>query len=84
METKKKKETVNHPSHYQGNGWETIDIISDATKDLTGEAAFSLGNVLKYCIRAGKKNGIEDYKKARWYLDRLISYLESESEQDDE
>jgi hypothetical protein len=33
---------------------------------------FVLGNVIKYVWRADMKNGIEDLKKARWYLDREI------------
>ena len=35
-------------------------------------------NVLKYVSREKFKNGTEDLKKARWYLDRLISYLEKD------
>lgn len=36
---------------------------------------FALGNVVKYCWRAGKKSEskLEDLKKAKWYLDREIS-----------
>jgi hypothetical protein len=36
-------------------------------------------NVLKYVSREKHKNGLEDLKKARWHLDRLISYLEKSS-----
>ena len=67
---------VNHPSHYGGedNPYEAIKVIEAWKLD------FSLGNVIKYISRAGKKspNLVEDLKKARWYLDRFISNLEKE------
>lgn len=67
---------VNHPSHYGGkeNPYEAIKVIEAWRLD------FSLGNVVKYISRAGKKNPslLEDLKKARWYLDRFISNLEKE------
>lgn len=40
-------------------------------------AHFHAGNVVKYVARYEHKNGVEDLKKARWYLDRLIQKLES-------
>lgn len=76
------KETVNHPSHYQSKaGLEVIDIIKAFTADLEGEEAFCTGNVIKYICRWKSKNGVEDLKKAKWYLDRLIKQVEeNESE----
>lgn len=61
-------DNVNNPKHYQIEGLniESIDIIKAILKDNFND--FCLGNVLKYLIRAEKKNGIEDYKKARKYL----------------
>jgi len=35
-----------------------------------------IGNILKYLFRFPFKNGTEDLKKARWYMDRLINYRE--------
>lgn len=70
------KETVNHPNHYQSSKFEAIDIIDEFGKDYTGESAFDFGNVVKYILRAKKKNGLEDLRKARWYLDRLINKWE--------
>ena len=68
------KDNVNHPEHYQTlNGLETIDVIEAFTADLQGIEAVCTGNVLKYMCRWKKKNGLEDLKKARWYLDRLIN-----------
>ena len=65
----KKMGKVNHPSHYGGesNTYETIKIIESYNLN------FSLGNVIKYTLRAGKKiNEIEDLEKAKWYLEKLI------------
>jgi hypothetical protein len=62
------KETVNHPSHYQGIGMEVIDIIEAFNLN------FSLGNAIKYILRADKKgNRKQDLEKARWYLNKEIS-----------
>lgn len=72
---------VNHPPHYQTkSGLETIDVIEAFTEDLTGAEATNTGNVLKYMCRWKSKNGLEDLKKARWYLDRLIGHVEKEQE----
>lgn len=68
---------VSHPSHYQTEkGLEAIDVIEAFTADLKGIEATDTGNVIKYICRWKKKNGIEDLKKARWYLDHLISHVE--------
>lgn len=64
---------VNHPPHYMSNGLETIDVIEAFTKDLVGMDAVCTANVLKYICRWRKKNGLEDLKKAEWYLKRLIA-----------
>lgn len=65
-------DNVNKPEHYTYSKYECIDVIKEITKDLTGEEAFCIGNAIKYLWRWKHKNGIEDVKKARWYLDRLI------------
>lgn len=44
---------------------------------------FCLGNAVKYICRAGRKSGelgLEDLKKARWYLDHQIQRLEKEEQ----
>lgn len=65
---------VDHPTHYQStNGIEVIDVINAFTKDLNGVEAFDTGNIIKYICRWKRKNGIEDLRKARWYLDHLIN-----------
>lgn len=75
-----KIDNVNKPSHYQLEcGVESIEIIKRVL-GLKGFVAFCLGNVLKYLIRAEKKNGKEDYKKAAKYLEWVIEnyYIEDE------
>ena len=67
---------VNHPSHYTQGGIECIDALKAATVSKTGIEAVCTANVIKYLWRYEEKNGIEDVKKARWYIDRLIKELE--------
>jgi hypothetical protein len=66
---------VNHPSHYTSGKVECIDAIEAATASLVGVEAFCTGNAIKYLWRWKMKNGIEDLKKARWYIDRLLGLL---------
>lgn len=67
---------VNHPSHYCQGGIECIDAIKAAVTDLSGIEAVCTANVIKYVWRWKNKNGIEDLKKAGWYLSRLIKEAE--------
>jgi hypothetical protein len=67
MKEIQEREMVNHPDHYQGNKFEVIDVIEDY------ELGFSLGNAVKYILRAGKKDARkQDLKKAIWYIQREI------------
>jgi len=66
------KERVNHPDHYNAGGVECIDALASATADLTGIEAFDTANAIKYLWRWKHKNGVEDLKKAKWYIDHLI------------
>ena len=64
---------INHPSHYGGenNEYEAIKVIE------AWELDFTLGNAVKYICRAGKKDDmVQDLKKAKWYIERKISFLE--------
>ena len=74
------KEMVNHPEHYQSvNGVECIDAIASATEELIGEEAFCIGTAIKYLWRYKKKEKpLEDLKKAKWYIDRIIKQYEEE------
>ena len=69
-------DNVNHPSHYTQGSIECIDAIAEATKHLRGIEATDTGNILKYMWRWNNKNGLEDLRKARWYLNHLISHVE--------
>lgn len=63
---------VNHPHHYGGkdNPYEVIKVIEHY------DIGFCLGNVIKYVLRAGKKdNKLQDLEKARFYLDREINNI---------
>ena len=65
-------DNVNSPQHYQGKV-ECIDCIESAIAGLNGIEAFCTGNAIKYLYRWKKKNGIEDLKKAKYYIDKIIS-----------
>lgn len=70
-------ESVEHPSHYQTDkGIEVIDVIEAFTEQLTGVVAFDIGCALKYLCRWSKKNGVEDLRKAIWYLEHAIKKTE--------
>lgn len=82
METKKKNDMVNHPKHYiSKTGIEVIDVIEAFTCDLKGIVATDTGNVIKYMCRWNEKNGVQDLKKAQWYLNHLITHLEKIEEE---
>lgn len=70
---------INHPSHYTNSDEtnakaECIDIIID-TQGPEDAQAFCICNAIKYLYRHKMKNGIEDIRKAKWYIDK---YLELE------
>lgn len=67
-------DSVNHPAHYTAGGIECIDAIAAALTCQTDPMrAWLTGQVLKYMCRWPLKNGKEDLRKARFYLDRLIN-----------
>lgn len=57
-----------NPDHYLG------DLVMRIIEKF--KLSFPLGNSIKYILRHKNKNGLEDLKKARWYLDREIETLE--------
>lgn len=67
-------DNVNHPGHYCQGGVECIDALVAATTDLTGMDAVCTANAIKYLWRWKRKNGVEDLRKAQWYISRLIAY----------
>lgn len=67
-------DTVDHPKHYNSHpsGIECIEVVR--------HMGFNIGNVIKYCWRAGLKDNnadIDDLKKARWYLNDEIKKREA-------
>ena len=59
-------DAINHPIHYTAHpsGVECIQVVE--------HMSFCLGNAIKYIWRADHKNGLEDLKKAKWYIEREI------------
>lgn len=64
------------PNYYKVGSKEAMEYIADIIKDLQGQEAFCCGNVLKYVIRYKNKNGVEDLKKAKNYIEKLIAINE--------
>ena len=64
-------DVVQHPPHYKVGEVEAIDYIE---QQLGGQGIrhYLEGNILKYMHRWRYKNGVEDLRKAKWYLDKLI------------
>ncbi len=70
-------DNVNHPPHYNSGNIETIDYIVDVLGKYEA-ISYCQGNVIKYTGSRlfNKGKPIEDAKKARWYLDKMIKLLE--------
>jgi hypothetical protein len=68
-----------NPQHYRNYRVDVIDILEDAVARAPNPIKGSLQyQVLKYMLRLwDKENALQDAKKSRWYLDRLISKLEA-------
>lgn len=73
-------DNVNNPIHYTQGEIECIDCIKAATINKVGIEAFCVGNAIKYLFRYENKNGLEDVRKAQWYINRLIQELEEKKE----
>lgn len=70
------EDVVNSPPHYKTGGIEAIEGI-EASMGPEAYAGYLKGNIMKYMWRYERKGKpIEDLKKARWYLDRLIGLRE--------
>ncbi|HAA5484822.1 TPA_asm: DUF3310 domain-containing protein [Listeria monocytogenes] len=68
-------DNINNPEHYTAGGIETLDYIKAKVSDYP---SYAVGNIFKYVSRYEHKNGIEDLKKAQFYLNDLIERMESE------
>lgn len=74
---------VNHPKHYQTKaGIEAIDVMKAFTEHLSGVEAVDTAQILKYICRWKQKNGLEDLKKAKYYLEDLIKEVEVSTDDD--
>ncbi|MBT4795410.1 MAG: DUF3310 domain-containing protein [Candidatus Marinimicrobia bacterium] len=61
-----------NPNHYKQGNIQVIDFILDQ------KLTYVEGNVIKYVSRYKFKNGLEDLKKAQWYLNKLMLELTKE------
>lgn len=61
-----------NPPHYKKGSVECIDAIKAATVGKSGFEGYLVGNCVKYLWRFEDKGGVEDLKKASWYLNKLI------------
>ena len=67
------KDNIKSPKHYvSDSGIEVFEVQEAFIYDLKGMAASYWCNVVKYILRFQNKNGVEDLKKAKYYLEKLI------------
>jgi len=71
------KDPVNHPEHYTSGNIECLDAIKSALGE--NYQFYVQGNLIKYIWRFNHKNGVEDLKKAQFYLNDLIALLDEPS-----
>lgn len=69
---------MSKPAHYESK----IDPLAYMKENMSaaGYEGFLIGNVIKYVTRYPKKNGLEDLKKAKDYLEKAIELYEKEGE----
>lgn len=65
-----------NPGHYRAGNVECIEALASATINKRGIESICTANIIKYLWRYEQKNGIEDVRKAQWYLNRLLTELE--------
>ena len=70
------KDVVNHPSHYESGQFECIEVMME-TQGKIAVQSFCICNAFKYLYRHRNKNGLEDVKKALWYINKFIELEES-------
>jgi len=69
------KDDVEHPAHYNNGNIECIEAIGEALSSEEFEG-YLRGNVIKYIWRFRYKDGKKDLRKAKWYLEKLLSVIE--------
>lgn len=63
-------DNINSPAHYKTGGFQCIDIMLE-TQGIDSVKHFCKCNAFKYLYRSDIKNGLEDIKKAEWYLKNI-------------
>ena len=72
---------VNHPNHYTSGSVECIDALEAVASTHTNPAhALLTCQAMKYLWRWHLKNGVEDLRKAKWYIERLIEKSEEKND----
>jgi aspartyl/asparaginyl beta-hydroxylase (cupin superfamily) len=68
-----------NPDYYKNKAIETIEVIKN---ELTSDEfrGYLKGQIFKYLARHRLKNGIEDLKKAQWYMNYLVKFEEEQEE----
>ena len=72
------EEKIDHPAHYNLNNMKCSCGRQIECIDVTRHKSFVIGNAIKYMWRYEQKNGVEDLRKAIWYITDEIERLESE------
>ena len=72
-------DNVNHPIHYETGKFQCIDVMLE-TQGVDEVKVFCRCNAFKYLYRAKRKNGLEDMKKAIWYLNKYVELEERNGE----
>lgn len=75
LEMSGETDNVNHPSHYETGKYQCIDVMEE-TQGTEAVKDFCICNAFKYIYRHSNKNGLEDVKKAVWYLNKYIELSE--------
>lgn len=73
------EDIINHPKHYELDKIECIDAM-EMTQGRGAVMSFCLCNAFKYLWRHDRKNGLEDIKKAKWYLDKYLELADRPEE----
>lgn len=69
------EDLINHPNHYETGKMECFDVILES-QGLVAAMDFCAANALKYIYRHRRKKGVEDMRKAKWYIDKWIELAE--------
>ena len=69
------------PQHYQLDGIQVYDFIEQICRDLPGDEAVAVANVIKYVSRYRRKDdghlASTHIRKSGWYLNRLLQAVEA-------